>query len=257
MSLPQSTFDSGNLFKVALFAFTSYAYTQISLRRSSEKIAQVPNESGDISSKTSSVKDVISPSYQVVFVLGGPGSGKGTQCSRLVKDLGVWTHLSAGDLLRAERSKKDSDLATIINEKISTGQIVPSEITVRLIKNAMDSDPKGNTRFLIDGFPRSEENNTAWESIMDVADAPISTVEFVLFLDCPEDTMTSRLLERGLTSGRDDDNLDVIRKRFATFRNESMPIVAQYEAKGKLRKIIADRSVDAVYAEVSALFQNI
>ena len=69
--------------------------------------------------------------------------------------------------------------------------------------------------------------------------------------------MTSRLLERGLTSGRDDDNLNVIRKRFATFRNESMPIVAQYEAKGKLRKIIADRSVDAVYAEVSALFQNI
>lgn len=195
-----------------------------------------------------------------MFILGGPGAGKGTQCEKLVNEFqGMWEHLSAGDLLRAER-KSGSSLATLINDCISAGKIVPSEITATLLHNAMDAAcaKRGTTKFLVDGFPRSQGNVTAWEEKLGGTTGNIiAKVEFILFLDCPEDIMTSRLLERGLTSGRNDDNLEVIRKRFVTFRDESMPIVAMYEKEDKLRRVVADRSVDAVYKDVLALFQGL
>ncbi|EJK57197.1 hypothetical protein THAOC_22787, partial [Thalassiosira oceanica] len=97
--------------------------------------------------------------FRVVFVLGGPGAGKGTQCDLLRERLG-WSHLSAGDLLRAERRKAGSELAEVINSNIAAGRIVPSEITCSLIHAAMVElrASEGRTRFLIDGFPRSEGN---------------------------------------------------------------------------------------------------
>jgi len=108
-------------------------------------------------------------------------------------------------LLRAERQKEGSELAEIINSNISLGKIVPSEITVQLIKNAMLElwTKKGQAKFLIDGFPRSEGNVSAWKDV--VGDAAV--VERVLFFECPEDVLTSRLLERGKTSGRNDDSI--------------------------------------------------
>lgn len=107
-----------------------------------------------------------------------------------------------------------------------------------------------STKFLIDGFPRSEENCRVWDEMM----ASVCELKFVLFLDCPEDVMTGRLLERAKTSGRNDDNLETIRKRFKTYRDESMPIVEMYEKKGMLKKIMADCSVEDVYQEVQCLF---
>lgn len=190
--------------------------------------------------------------FQVVFILGGPGAGKGTQCTLLAERMS-WTHLSAGDLLRAER-KSGSDLAELINSKISAGQIVPSSITVNLLKQAMEKvyeEDNTKTKFLVDGFPRSAENVSVWEEHMP---ASVAQLEFVLFLDCPEDVMTGRLLERAKTSGRNDDNLETIRKRFKTFRETSMPIVDMFEKKGMVRTVIADKNVDDVYKEVEKLF---
>ena len=101
---------------------------------------------------------------QVIFVLGGPGSGKGTQCGKLVAEFGV-IHLSAGDLLRAERNS-GSAVADEINTHIKNGTIVPVEITVGLIKKAMQAEmKKGNYLFVIDGFPRNEDNYSGWNKV--------------------------------------------------------------------------------------------
>ena len=96
----------------------------------------------------------------VVFVLGGPGAGKGTQCSNIVNDFG-FVHLSAGDLLRAHM-KSGSEDGNMVAEMIKNGQIVPSVVTVRLLLDAMKASSK--ERFLIDGFPRNKENRDAWEA---------------------------------------------------------------------------------------------
>jgi UMP-CMP kinase len=204
--------------------------------------------------------------YQVVFVLGGPGSGKGTQCELLTKmktetDSGGqrWAHLSAGDLLRAERLKGQGELADTINHCISNGQLVPSHVTCQLLLNAMqelNKSSNGNvTKFLIDGFPRSIGNLTAWD---DSEMSTLAVIEFCLFLDCPEEVMVGRLVKRGESSGRvDDQNLDVIRKRFFTYQQETAPIIECYKTQGKLRTVAADQAIENVSRDVQALFVNL
>ena len=116
--------------------------------------AIAPSPENPLLSSPSKSTPTFTPSdVSVVFVLGGPGSGKGTQSEFLVRDYG-FTHLSAGDLLRAEQDRKDSQFGGMIREYIKDGKIVPMEVTVQLLENAMTEDLKdrgGNGRFLIDG----------------------------------------------------------------------------------------------------------
>ena len=133
---------------------------------------------------------------EVVFVLGAPGTGKGTQCQLLQERLlssdnkheqqQLWTHLSAGDLLREERKSGGSELGELINSKISAGELVPSSITVKLLENAINKANKETQcrKFLIDGFPRGHENMQAWESTM-----THHTIKFVLNFECPEEVL--------------------------------------------------------------------
>ncbi|KAL4859014.1 Proton/sulfate cotransporter 2 [Chlorella vulgaris] len=182
-----------------------------------------------------------SVSHKVVFVLGGPGSGKGTQSARLVEEFGL-VHLSAGDLLRAHM-KSGSPEGQMVADMIKDGKIVPSHVTISLLQQAMDDS--GKHKFLIDGFPRNEENRSSFESQTGIQP------ELVLFFDCPEEVMERRLL--GRNEGRTDDNMETIRKRFKVFIESSLPVIQHYEALGKVARINADRSADDIYKEVRRL----
>nr|GEU47629.1 UMP-CMP kinase 3 [Tanacetum cinerariifolium] len=179
---------------------------------------------------------------KIVFVLGGPGSGKGTQCANIVEHFG-YTHLSAGDLLRAE-VESGSENGTMIQNMINDGKIVPSEVTIKLLERAIAENE--NDKFLIDGFPRNEENRAAFEALTKVEP------EFVLFFDCPEEEMEKRLL--GRNQGREDDNIDTIRKRFKVFLESSLPVIEYYNSKGKVRKIDAAKPAEEIFETVKALF---
>ena len=185
---------------------------------------------------------------KVVFVLGGPGSGKGTNCSRIVDSFG-YVHLSAGDLLRDERNS-GSKLAEMINTYIKEGKIVPAEVTVNLLKNAMDKS--ASEKFLVDGFPRDINNLKCWEQKM----SNFADVQFLLFLDCPESVMTERLLERGKTSGRNDDNEESIKKRLKTYEESTKPIIEKFRQKGKVRAVNSHRPIDEVFEDVALCFRN-
>jgi len=178
----------------------------------------------------------------VLFVLGGPGAGKGTQCARLVADYG-FTHLSAGDLLRAEQDRPGSQFGQLIKDCIKNGDIVPMEVTVALLENAMTETLANNKtdkgRFLIDGFPRKMDQAFKFEEV-------VCPAKLVLFYDCPEAEMERRLLERGKTSGRSDDNAESIRKRFRTFIETSMPVVDHYDKEGRVVKVNATRTPEEV-----------
>ncbi|KKK22105.1 uridylate kinase [Aspergillus rambellii] len=203
-------------------------------------------------------------STTVVFLLGGPGSGKGTQSTNLVRDYG-FTHLSAGDLLRAEQIRPGSEYGELIRSYIREGQIVPMEITVALLSNAMaaaaseasDEQEKEQEekvdarakRFLIDGFPRQLDQAVFFE-------ATVCPSDFTLFLDCPEQVMEARLLKRGETSGRDDDNADSIRKRFRTFVQTSMPVVEAFAGQDKVVSVSAVGGVDEVYARIRGALEG-
>ncbi|KAL7275067.1 bifunctional uridylate/adenylate kinase [Rhizina undulata] len=180
----------------------------------------------------------------VIFVLGGPGAGKGTQCANLVRDYG-FVHLSAGDLLREEQNRPGSEFGELIKTYIKDGKIVPMEVTVVLLENAMKEAiaTQKKTKFLIDGFPRKMDQALKFEN--DVCES-----KFVLFFDCPEEVMLKRLLKRGETSGRIDDNIESIKKRFRTFVETSYPVVKYFEKKGKVVKLDATASPDGVYSQV-------
>ncbi|OAA33783.1 uridylate kinase [Moelleriella libera RCEF 2490] len=232
---------------------------------------QQPTSTTGDTAAAAAASPVFSPAdTTVIFVLGGPGAGKGTQCANLVREYG-FTHLSAGDLLRAEQDRPGSQFGDLIRDHIKNGLIVPMEVTIKLLENAMreslDNNKKqqqsnneknspvattsagagsaGGGRFLIDGFPRKLDQAHKFEE-------SVCAARMVLFFDCPEAVMEERLLERGKTSGRADDNADSIRKRFRTFVDTSMPVVEYYAAQAKVVKIDATPAPDHVFAATRA-----
>jgi len=190
---------------------------------------------------------------EIVFVLGGPGAGKGTQCANIVEKYG-YVHLSAGDLLRAERKNPESKVGQLIEDYIKEGKIVPVEITCQLLETAIFTELKDNGKFnfLIDGFPRNKDNLDGWMKQM----GEKSTLKMVLFFDCTEEVCTSRLLERGKTSGRVDDNIESIKKRFHTYQDSSMPIINHFDEQKLVRKIDSTQSKDDVFADVQKIFSS-
>uniref|UniRef100_A0A3P8PC07 Nucleoside-diphosphate kinase n=1 Tax=Astatotilapia calliptera TaxID=8154 RepID=A0A3P8PC07_ASTCA len=166
-----------------------------------------------------------------------------------------YTHLSAGDLLREERAREESEFGQLIANYIKEGKIVPVEITINLLRKAMEATMKENEnkfRFLIDGFPRNEDNLQGWNSVMDGK----ADVKFVLFFDCSNEVCINRCLERGKSSGRTDDNRESLEKRIQTYLQSTRPIIDLYEKQGKVHTIDASRSVDEVFADVKAILDK-
>eukprot|EP00389_Voromonas_pontica_P006559 GDKH01009847.1.p1 GENE.GDKH01009847.1~~GDKH01009847.1.p1 ORF type:complete len:207 (+),score=35.36 GDKH01009847.1:151-771(+) len=188
----------------------------------------------------------------VLFVLGGPGAGKGTQCENINTHFGHH-HISAGDCLREERNTPGSQYGEMIESYIKEGKIVPVAVTVSLIKAKMQKLGWEGGKFLIDGFPRNKDNVDGWMTCME------DTVEVkgCLFFDCPEDVMEKRLLSRGETSGRVDDNLESIRKRFRTYQTETMPVLDTFKAQNKLFRVAADQAKSEVWEDVKKTIQDV
>jgi len=149
-------------------------------------------------------------------------------------------------LLRAE-TQKDTEEGKMISSFIKEGKIVPGEVTIALLKKAILNHHDPDTVFLIDGFPREMKQAVDFER-------QICLCQFVLFFDCPEEILEARLLERGKTSGRSDDNLESIKKRFQTYINQTMPVVQYFRAFDRVRTIDSSKSVDLVFEEVCKLF---
>lgn len=185
--------------------------------------------------------EVSSNQSKVVYVLGGPGSGKSTQCSKIAKHLG-FRHLSAGDLLEAEAESGSND-GKMIREYKKEGKLVPSEIIVKLLQKAMQESQ--NKNFVIDGFPRNEENLSAAENILKIEP------DAVLVFDCSEEEMTRRILNRN--QGRVDDKIDTIKKRLNVYSESTLPVINYYSSKGKVREIDAGRPIDEVFDEIKGV----
>ncbi|THH20936.1 hypothetical protein EW146_g497 [Bondarzewia mesenterica] len=210
-------------------------------------------------SKSSPVFD--SNKVTVVFVLGGPGAGKGTQCARLVQDFN-FCHLSAGDLLRAEQDREGSTYGDLIKTCIREGTIVPMEVTIKLLEVAMLDARKdktglgwqdGKARFLIDGFPRKMDQALKFEE--DLVQVCVSSL--TIFFTTTEEVMLKRLLVRSETSGRADDNVESIKKRFNTYKEQTMPVIEHYQKQGKVSEIDSSPSVEEVHAQASEVVNKI
>jgi len=188
------------------------------------------------------------PKPNVVFVLGGPGTGKGTMCELAESQLG-WTHLSTGNLLRTELEAGGPSAATI-GEYINAGKLVPNEIVMTLLKDAMEHITRttGRNNFLLDGFPLSLTNLEGWYEIFG-RDAELPKM---LYFECPYEVLEKRVLGRAKYSGRSDDNVESMKLRFDTFKAETLPTVELFKGKNKCVEIDTSQDRQAVYNLVTS-----
>jgi len=184
------------------------------------------------------------PKPNVVFVIGGPGAGKGTMCELAESQLG-WTHLSTGELLRAAR-ESGGPTAAAIEEYIAAGQLVPNEITVTLLKDAMENVTRttGRNNFLLDGFPRSLDNLEGWYGIF----GRDTGLPKMLYLECPYAVLEQRVMGRAKYTGRDDDNIQSLKLRFETFNAETLPTIEHFRSQGKCVDIDTGQDRQTVYS---------
>lgn len=191
---------------------------------------------------------------EVAFVIGGPGSGKGTQCELAAKELG-FLHLSAGELLRQERSREGSTLAKEIEEAMTAAKPVPSEVIAKLLEQAMREAGAWKdgpaARFVVDGYPRSEEQLRGFQAELS------SKVQLLccISLEVGREEMRQRLLGRAKSSGRVDDEEEVIEKRLNTFQADTDPLLDFFKAEGQLQKVNGNNSPDDVFQEVRNCLQ--
>lgn len=173
-----------------------------------------------------------------IILLGAPGSGKGTQSAFLVEQYGL-THLSTGDMLRAEIAA-GSALGLQAKSIMDAGQLVSDEIVIAMIAQRLQ-DGKGA---LFDGFPRTLAQAEALDALLKERGQKIDRV-IELQVD-PEE-----IVERLLARGRADDNEDVIRHRLQVFAEQTKPLVRYYEQQGTLRSVLGTGALEVIKQRIA------
>jgi adenylate kinase len=181
------------------------------------------------------------PMHSTIALLGPPGSGKGTQATRLRDEFG-YASLSTGELLRAAR-EKGTELGRRAAGYMDSGELVPDELIVAMVRAALtDAD---EVPVLFDGFPRTVAQAGALADVL--AEHPRDLGAAVL-IDVPDDTVVERILARG--QGRTDDRPETVRERLRVYHEETEPLVAYYGDRGLLRRVDGSGEPDEVYEQV-------
>lgn len=181
-----------------------------------------------------------------LILFGPPGSGKGTQSEKLILKYQL-KHLSTGDLLRNE-IQNETSLGLAAKFFMDKGQLVPDEVVIGMISSAVDAN-SGCKGFLFDGFPRTSAQAEALDQLLDIKRTCISVM---LALEVSEEELVMRLLKRGETSGRSDDNNDsVIRARIVEYNKKTTPVAEHYNKAGKVVMVKGEGSVDEIFQSLS------
>lgn len=186
-----------------------------------------------------------------IILCGAPGSGKGTQSDLIVKKYGL-QHLSTGDALRAE-IKSGSELGKEIGELIAGGNLVPDHKMIHLIARYLDNLPADCKGVIFDGFPRTVAQAEALELLLDRRQ--MKAVLLDLFVE--EDEVIKRLLNRGKTSGRADDNYETIKKRLQVYQTETKPVCTYYLHRHNYFAINGNYSMEDTFSQIDNILKLI
>lgn len=181
-----------------------------------------------------------------LVLLGPPGSGKGTQATRLKDELQI-PHISTGDLLRAEVAA-GSELGLAAKEVMARGELVSDEILLGMIRSRLSREDVANG-FILDGYPRNVAQANALEALLADINQPLQAV---VQLDVANELLVERIAGRAKAEGREDDNPESVRKRLQVYSDSTAPVIGFYEGRGSLAKVDGVGSLDEVFARIMA-----
>ncbi|GAA4373096.1 adenylate kinase [Hymenobacter koreensis] len=186
-----------------------------------------------------------------IVLFGPPGAGKGTQSQKLIQRYGL-VHLSTGDLLRSQIAQ-GTELGLTAKKLMDAGQLVPDAVVIGMIESQL----AGNTQaggFIFDGFPRTIPQAVALDELMQRYDTGISCM---IALEVTEDELVKRLLERGKTSGRpDDQNEELIRRRVVEYNTKTAQVASYYAEQDKFHAIPGIGAIDDIFSQLCSLIDT-
>jgi len=172
-----------------------------------------------------------------IVLLGPPGSGKGTQGTRLAETLGV-RHLSTGDVLRAEVAE-GTELGDRVAPYLESGELVPDDLLLAVVEHAL-AEAGAAGGYVLDGFPRTAAQ---------VEHLPVD--DLAIYLQLPDDVARTRLMAR--SEGRvDDDDPEIVDRRLAVYHELTAPVLDIYRRRGRLVTVNGDQPPEDVATAVGA-----
>lgn len=180
-----------------------------------------------------------------IVLFGPPGAGKGTQSAKLIEKYKL-DHIATGDLFRKHLSE-GTDLGKLAQTYMDEGNLVPDKVVIKMVEDHLNANPdvKG---YLFDGFPRTVAQAEALDNLLENKNQPI---KLMIALQVPEYELKRRLLERGESSGRvDDQNEEKIENRIKVYTEETMPVADYYRKQGKFASVNGVGEIDEIFNEI-------
>ena len=187
-----------------------------------------------------------------IVLFGKPGAGKGTQAEFLKEKYNL-THLSTGDIFRYN-IKNDTELGQLAKTFMDKGDLVPDEVTIKMLESEVDKNPQ-SAGFLFDGFPRTIAQAEALDAFLESKNQSITAT---VALEADDNILVQRLLERGKTSGRpDDQDEEKIRNRYDEYNQKTAPLMHYYKAQGKFKAVDGIGSIEEITQRLSKVIDNL
>ncbi len=180
-----------------------------------------------------------------IVIFGAPGSGKGTQSDLLIKEYNL-AHISTGDVLRAEM-KAGSELGKTAEKYMNEGKLVPDELIIAMLRETLLSLEGDKAGVIFDGFPRTIAQAEALDKMLA---SQGESVNYVVGLEVDEEELIQRIILRGKTSGRADDNHETVKKRLDTYNAQTLPLRDYYLRQGKYVKVDGVGAIEDIFAKI-------
>lgn len=186
-----------------------------------------------------------------LVLFGPPGAGKGTQSENIIKKYNL-AHISTGDLFR-KHLKEGTALGKLAQKYMDEGKLVPDQVVIDMVDDKIKNDQQVRG-YIFDGFPRTVAQADALDQLMNGKGTPISCM---ISLEVPKDELKKRLLNRGLTSGRvDDQDENKINTRIQVYLDETLPVAKFYESQGKLNALKGVGNIEDIFESICGVLDK-
>jgi adenylate kinase len=187
-----------------------------------------------------------------IVLFGKPGAGKGTQAEFLKEKYNL-THLSTGDIFRYN-IKNDTELGQLAKSFMDQGDLVPDEVTIKMLQSEVDKN-QDSAGFLFDGFPRTIAQAQSLDVFLSSKNEIITAT---IALDADDEILIQRLLERGKTSGRvDDQDEDKIRNRYQEYNEKTAPLMEYYQSQNKFYSVNGIGTIAEITERLSSVIEKL